>query len=361
MTGTRTGLRWITQDCSFEEGCVPNLLGPYLPIAEGEVESFNGFLSDEIDSSYTSNICCCDFCYEDFRARWPDVPFRNSKFQTQSADSMWLVDCSRIPGVYSPAEISSLRRLVQCPKCQGVGPANVYIFEHRFSDAEELEVEISELSSLGARTPFLMLENDLAQRVRAEIRRAAGSSKMIDMGTRFFRARLEADVLKAGQPLNELRTFGPAPARFVAEGRFNHAGNPVTYVADLPDLAAAEIGRPKERCIVGELEIARPLSYLDLFEIDEDEPGFELMSALACSALLASPNMGEGWVKQQYIFSRFVADCAYSAGFDAIRYGSTKLQQGSNYVILTARDDVKQILRLIGNTTVVCSEPAKRY
>jgi hypothetical protein len=50
--------------------------------------------------------------------------------------------------------------------------------------------------------------------------------------------------------------------------------------------------------------------------------------------LCAAPRQGEGWNKPEYVFSRFVADCALHAGFHAIRYGSTKDPHGENLVLL---------------------------
>jgi hypothetical protein len=39
----------------------------------------------------------------------------------------------------------------------------------------------------------------------------------------------------------------------------------------------------------------------------------------------------------------FVADCARSAGFDAIHYGSTKRPDGADWVILNPAEDLKSI------------------
>ncbi|WP_366932168.1 RES domain-containing protein [Mesorhizobium sp.] len=70
-----------------------------------------------------------------------------------------------------------------------------------------------------------------------------------------------------------------------------------------------------------------------LASVDEDAPGFELTAPLAASALLAAPRNREGCHKRQYVFSRFVADCARAAGYEAIRYASTKNVDGTNVVI----------------------------
>jgi hypothetical protein len=132
------------------------------------------------------------------------------------------------------------------------------------------------------------------------------------------------------------------------------------YLATSAGTAAAELGAPGELCNVGKLRISRPLRILDLVDIEEGRSGHELLQALASSALLAAPRTGLGWVKRQYIFSRFVADCARSAGFDAIRYGSTKQLNESNYVILDPPENVVLIGSLEGYETLLSPLPHGR-
>jgi hypothetical protein len=59
------------------------------------------------------------------------------------------------------------------------------------------------------------------------------------------------------------------------------------------------------------------------------------LAVLAYSALTSAPRHGDGWSRAEYVFSRFVADCARHAGFDAIRYPSTRLDcEGHNLAVL---------------------------
>ncbi|MQW72042.1 RES domain-containing protein [Sinorhizobium medicae] len=59
---------------------------------------------------------------------------------------------------------------------------------------------------------------------------------------------------------------------------------------------------------------------------------------MANSVLVAAPRIDRGWLRPEYVFSRFVADCAKSAGFEAIRYASTKSGDGENYVLLSPEE-----------------------
>lgn len=343
----RSGPRWITEPTTDDDAWRPkHAIGPFLPIGSADIAAFNDAFSDEIDSAFSSSICCCDNCYDDFRDHWPDVAFRDQEFT--SMEMTWAVDYSRLPGIWSPAEISTLRRAIVCDRCDDFVPYNFWIYEHRFSDADEIERAIDELSQIGNLTPFLLLEHEFAQRVLAQIRDAAATPKLIDAGSRLFRARGAKQIDDLGQDRGALATYAPPPAQHVGEGRFNHAGTPMLYLASAAKVAAAEIGTPGEPCMVAELELLQQMKMLDLVDLDEEENGYELMQALACSALLSAPHTGTGWLRRQYVFSRFVADCAKSAGFDAIRYGSTKNSAGVNIVLLNPAAVFADLARLLG-------------
>jgi hypothetical protein len=85
---------------------------------------------------------------------------------------------------------------------------------------------------------------------------------------------------------------------------------------------------------------------LDLVELEETTASLEILDAISRSALMSAPNLGTGWSKPQYVFSRYVADCARSAGFEAILYGSTKDSDGSNYVLLDPPSDFGSLARM---------------
>ncbi|MFK0690081.1 RES family NAD+ phosphorylase [Mesorhizobium sp. IMUNJ 23033] len=357
-----SGPRWITSDALPHESVRPdNAIGPFLTVALDEIDVFNDALSDEIDSDFASSICCCDACYSDFRAHWPDVAFRAMEFQTQSMEAFYAVDNSRLPGIWSPTEISTLRHFVRCGRCMEFATGNIWIYEHHFSDAEEIEREIDELLTIGDVTPFLLLEHDFARRVLVHIRNAVTIATRLPAGLPVYRARVSSSISALGQATDVLMTYAPPPARYVGEGRFNHAGAPMLYLANTPEVAAAEIGMPGEPCHIAELTTCQELVLLDLVDIDEDTPGYELMGSLASSALVAAPRSGEGWQKKQYVFSRFVADCARSAGYDAIRYASTKNEEGTNIVVLVPPLEIDRLVSLVGVREMLGLAAAKRY
>jgi hypothetical protein len=358
----RVGLRWLTDDAAEHESLRPeHAIGPYLTVTDSDIDSFNDAFSDEIDSDFASSICCCDACFEDFRDHWPDVPFRRMEFQSQSMSVFYAVDNTRLPGTWSPAEISTLRHFIRCERCSEFVAGNIWIYEHTFSNVAAIESQIDRLLTIGDETPFLLLEQEFARRVLAHIRSAVESAGTLAAGTRLFRARTAASITSSGQDAGDLQAYAPPPTRLVGEGRFNHAGTPMLYLASSPEAAGAEIGAPGEPCLIAELVTSRPLVLLDLVDIDEDAPGYEVMAPLASSALLAAPRSGEGWLKKQYVFSRFVADCARAAGYEAIRYASIKNIDGTNIVIPVPPLRIEEIVSLASVEQSVGLAAPERY
>ncbi|WP_343315072.1 RES family NAD+ phosphorylase [Brucella sp. BE17] len=340
-------LRHVTSD-EDADALPQHSIGAFLPMCSHDIGMFNDFFADEIDSWMASSVACCDSCYDDFLAHWPGVAFRNLDFQRGSTDITLFFETSRMRDVYSPAEFSSLVNFVTCPRCDDIIRYNFWVFEHRFSEVEKIELAIEQLSELGTHTPFLLLEHPFAVEVLEAIRSHVKAIHPQEFPNKLYRARWTADILGKFQNPEDVTTFGPAPIEVVGEGRFNHAGNSVLYVADTIQTARLEIGGKEDEVFVACLKLhLLPSLVLDLTDLDEDLPCFDILNAISLSALLAAPHINAGWSKPQYVFSRFVADCARSAGFAAIRYGSTKDSEGSNYVLLEPLADFESRATLI--------------
>jgi hypothetical protein len=104
-----------------------------------------------------------------------------------------------------------------------------------------------------------------------------------------------------------------------------------------------------ERTCIAEVILDRPLTILDFQEIDRYSEGedAQLIRMLALSSLLSSPRVQSGWRRPEYVFTRFVADCARSAGFEAIKYPTCRTVEGHKLVVLHAPDqDWKRSIRL---------------
>jgi hypothetical protein len=85
-------------------------------------------------------------------------------------------------------------------------------------------------------------------------------------------------------------------------------------------------------------------------DVDGDDD--EVIQCLARSALCAAPRKSEGWDRPEYVFTRFVADCARHAGFGAIKYGSVQRSDGVNVVVLEPPTDFLFAARLTQVVTI---------
>lgn len=319
-------------------------MGPFKPVTAAEIDWFNDMLANEIDSAFASSIRCCDGCFDDFSAHWPGTTFRNFDFQRGAIPVDLAVTQSRLPSIYSSAEICTFLYFVRCSRCGEF--ARNWIWIHECAAADEIEKEIERVSLIVRRTPFLVLEDPFAQSVLAEIKRLGTTVAAQPLPCLLYRARGKVQIGPRPTEQVPIEEFGAPPAECVAEGRFNHAGMPMLYLADSMATTVAEIGAPSQEFYVATLEIAGNYKVLDLIVDDPDEAGWELLGAIAASALVAAPRTGTGWVKKEYVFTRFVADCAIAAGFDCIRYGSTKHSTGSNFVLLLPPKDISTIATL---------------
>jgi RES domain-containing protein len=203
------------------------------------------------------------------------------------------------------------------------------IYEHPFDVPDGFLSDIEEIAQIAARTPFLLLIHPFAEHTFKTLEALAKTTPITSISATYYRARKDN-----GHILDALADFGPPPPEKVAEGRFNHAGHAMLYLALEADTAFGEVAAPGVQYFVASLRIETNLKVLNLSLKNEADSEDEiLIQCLARSALCAAPRTGEGWVAREYVFTRFVADCARNAGFDAIGYGSTK-GYGANLVIL---------------------------
>lgn len=222
---------------------------------------------------------------------------------------------------------------LSCPTCGSDLRPETWIWPYHlpFNIPTGFELAVEEIAKISTKAPFLLLTHPFAIQVFELVKRLSFESRAQPIGERLYRAR------SFGLTVDEtVSTFDFPPAQYVAEGRYNHAGRPVLYVASRIETCVAEM-RDAD-CLIMGFDFSPVINTLDLVNLDaygeEDE---ELLSALCYSSLASAPATGLGWDKPAYVFTRFLADCAAFAGFDAIKYPSSRLgsQDGSfNLVIL---------------------------
>ncbi|MEZ6005383.1 MAG: RES family NAD+ phosphorylase [Planctomycetota bacterium] len=122
----------------------------------------------------------------------------------------------------------------------------------------------------------------------------------------------------------------------VPEGRFNHYGQRVFYLAGEDETALAEtLDHEKNEVLawVQKFNLPKIKDVLDLIAPDWCEEGRVPLLALGLLShmdLLAPPR-DSPW-KPEYFVPRYIADCAREAGFKAIRFRSTRAF-GTNLVL----------------------------
>ncbi|WP_149538600.1 RES family NAD+ phosphorylase [Siccirubricoccus phaeus] len=184
-----------------------------------------------------------------------------------------------------------------------------------------------------ARYPYLGLDHPVGRRILAAVRRAP---KLILKDALWHRARLPS-----GPERHTAAEMGPPPANWT-EGRFNHHGQSVFYLASTVHGACAETA-PQPRCIlwVQDFRARQMRGLLDLAGVTGARPGrggVLLTAGLNAVMDRLRPDPGSPW-KPEYFVPRFVADAARAAGFRGILYCSTRFE-GYNAVLFdwTARE-----------------------
>lgn len=303
-----------------------------------ELTSFEDIVYADLEKAFSARIACCDKCRDDFLKSWPwAYNAEDHDFQRRGIDLQWFYDSGRVKDLWTIEEYWELMAELGCPRCYEPLTGAIWAYELPF-DARDLDDEIYEVSELAKATPFLLLEHDFCKNVYSAIKAAAMLIQPIIIDQHLYRARVKTANLNA-----VITEFDFPPARFVGEGRYNHAGGPVLYIAS--DLETCKAETRNENILTIKFKTDTPLKIFDLTsdfrDIREHE---ELLICLAYSALVSAPQDEEGFHKPHYTVSRFVADCAKSAGFDAIKYPSTRSAYGSfNLVIINQELTLKHI------------------
>lgn len=314
---------------------------------EERILIFQEYFDRDLESFFSSTIACCDECYDDFDAQWPGTVSHDIELQRGYTTVTEFLQNSRIQDDFYPEEIERFSKSLRCPNCTAVLDREFWIYEHPFND-REFSAALIEIAALASRAPFLLLTHPFAHEILdviVELGKVA--PPQLVTGSQ-FRARRNKNL-----PNPALADFGAPPAYVVSEGRYNHAGHPMIYLAAAEKTAFAEITAPGGSFHVAEMIWNSPLKILDLqLKSHAETRAEELLQCLARSSLCSAPRLDQGWEKREYVFTRFVADCALHAGFDAIRYGSTKDRDGSNLVILAPPADITTVAFLVAIRTL---------
>lgn len=291
---------------------------------------FEELFERDIESWFSSDIACCDECIDDFLEYWPHAYSADKcTFQNNPIGMSGFYSGSRLSESYTEEEFYKFLPLVPCPRCGSELKHNIWPYELPFNVVEDFEDKLNEIAGISAKTPFMLLEHYFAREIYDVISELASEVKPTKLLHTHFRARMK-DSLKS----HETSEFDFPPNKFASEGRYNHAGISALYLAS--DMQTCFHEMREADCIIAEIDIEGDLKVLDLLNpFKAHEKHSDLLNTLTYSALMSAKQSDTGWFKPKYIFTRFIADCAKYAGFDAIKYPSTRnAEENYNIVIL---------------------------
>lgn len=281
-------------------------------------------VESDVEAWVNSSIACCDSCYDDFVSKWPLAYHRQAKLQMDSIDPRAFYSGSRhVREEFEESDFLKLWEFIACPRCGEPMGGNIFPFEFPFSNAGYFEEAFRELGELAHNTPFLVLTSSVAREIFEEVKKTCSKLCAGAPYKRLYRGR------SIENPTFD--DFNAPPASRVGEGRYNHAGKPVLYLASDERTCWEECRRPRDRFFILEFAVQSPLLLLNFSDFEELS---NLLSALIYSSLMSSPTDSAGWNRPEYVLTRFVADCARAAGVDGIVYPSCRQSSGDNIVLL---------------------------
>lgn len=272
-------------------------------------------------------------------------------YDKEDDETIWAVgDESSLEDVFENYEVpekfrDELAAELSCPGCgsnferwQDVGlePESAKTARRRWEEWADLRPRLEEFGTHLEHFPYL----GLAHEVGRAIFESVPTFPSTVVGNRvWYRAR----PIKSGKRLVEAE-MGPPPAEKVwSEGRFNHFGQRVFYLASSPVGALMETldVRNGERLgWVQEFRVDPDFRVLNL-ETDHWAAEDERLPLLALGLInehlpSLQPNYSLPW-RPEYFVPRFIADCARQHGFRGVLYQASK-HYGSNLVLFQWTD-----------------------
>ena len=296
------------------------------------VEVLGLCIDGDIDSWFGSSVACCDACVDGYIAAWPTAYRHDESFQRNKVDfATFYENSKRVREEFSQAEFHKLLPFIACPRClQSIG-STLYSYELPFDVPKDWEAKQRSLAERAANTPFLLLQEPFAKEIYDNLSGICSHIKSDSLPVDLFRGRNYPTY-----PTDE--QFLPPPPEATHEGRYNHAGIPVLYLATNRLTCWRECGEPSSNFYVCRISITKTLKIIDLAQSEGLEPALQ---ALIFSSLMSAPSSEDsGWYQPQYVLTRFVADCVKAAGVQGIVYPSVRCGEGNNLAIVDVKDCV---------------------
>ena len=294
-------------------------------ISEGELEELAQRVQERLAP------CACGQPYDEGEPVWINL-------HTDLDDLMEMVG---IPEEYR-AEVAER---LDCPCChdshklyEEVGyksDEEIRYFELVDQWFGEHQARFDDFQAYLERYPYLGLNHEFGRRIFEEVGRFPTTDVVNET---WCRARRIQD----GGELSSSDFYPPDPDRLVInEGRFNHHGQSLFYLARNEHGAALEVMSDNEnRAWVQKFTVKRVDRVLDLTrETGWAEEGLPVIAVglMDAGALCRPAHREKGW-KPEYLVPRFVADCARSQGFNGIAFKGAR-HYSDNLVLFDLRPE----------------------
>jgi hypothetical protein len=307
-----------------------------------DVNAFWTVFEHDLESGFSAGIACCDACFDEFVGGWPAIYLRDLEFQKSGIGLEVFYSNSRhVQEIYEIDEYRELISQVLCPNCDTLLSGNIWPYVFPFDVPENFEENTLEIARIASTRPFLILTNPFAKTVLNTIEREALDCHVVQLQHPYYRGRSASSV-----PTPQIGDFDRPPNHLTLEGRYNHAGLPCLYLTSDADTCSLEMRG--ERLHAAKIQLVRPLKVLDLTRTEfRYTEGIDVLTAVVFSSLVSAPREADGWHRPQYVFSRFVADCARQASFDAIKYATTRASSGHNLAIINPEFGLTEVGKVI--------------
>jgi hypothetical protein len=223
---------------------------------EEKQDIFEEHFFRDLETFFSADLACCDSCYNDFLAKWPIVYLRDVEFQFISLQDFY--SGSRLQEFYSIDEFWTMVRQIECPRCHKYLSYNLYPYNFPFTPPHDFEKTLLEITELVIQTPYLVLTHPMAIKTYEGIDNLSKATTSTQVKTSLFRGR------RKGIDITKVEEFGPPPVYKAKEGRYNHIGKPVIYLASNKPTCFNEMKCPPEGIIIAEYHSMIVLKYLIL-------------------------------------------------------------------------------------------------
>lgn len=188
---------------------------------------FKELFHHDLESWFSSEMACCDECYDDFLKYWPHVYSADkAAFQCTSISLDCFYSDSRLSESYTEEGFYKYLKLIPGPRCGSELRYNIWPYNFPFDLVDDFENKITEIVSVAQSTPFMLMEVPFAKELYLAIKYISVPSLITSP---LYRARTKKSLQSAS-----ISEFDFPPKEFVSEGRYNHAGVPILYLASDP-------------------------------------------------------------------------------------------------------------------------------